>query len=549
MLPNFFIRFCAAIPLLGLLASSCNAAPTTLPDTQTISTPHGDVTGAVIGSVRRFTVPFAAPPTGRRRFLKAVPVDNWTSLNGTQLPSKCFQTNEQHPEGEGDEDCLYMNIYSRLGPQRQNGQRDPVLVWIHGGSFHSGGTSDLDAGIRSFVGERVIVVSLQYRLGMLGWLKWGTRGFAGNQGLTDVIEALKMIKSDISAYGGDPSSITIAGQSSGAELIKTLLVTPSAANLFERAILQSAPLDFVDQSASTASAVGSMVGTEFGCAPRAVRYCVQRQSLDRIAQVQNIVIDPSQTLDLASANLDFTAVEPFRPHVDGELVTRDFRQVIASGDQLENPSRPLLFSTVKNEGCNGVRKQLAGFPEPAWNQIAPGVLVALFPTRFGLIQSSGLYDLSAEGDDLRDELSQLTTDWYWVCPNQQTALRSAAKSGYSGNVFLAEFDMGIPRYPEDSILGCDRGVGHEDDIFAVFGNSLSANYSAAQKKLILEVQERWAAFVRRGSPNLNGIPEWPAVAASKGDLNVWVFGADSSKGTSAVRKTQRTEACAVYTTA
>lgn len=86
--------------------------------------------------------------------------------------------------------CPSRSIYSRLGPQRQNGQRDPVLVWIHGGSFHSGGTSDLDAGIRSFVGERVIVVSLQYRLGMLGWLKWGTRGFAGNQGLTDVIEAL-----------------------------------------------------------------------------------------------------------------------------------------------------------------------------------------------------------------------------------------------------------------------------------------------------------------------------------------------------------------------
>lgn len=237
----------------------------------------------------------------------------------------------------------------------RQGQRLPVMVWIHGGSFHQGDPSNLDEGIRSFViHQHVVVVTLQYRLGLLGWL--GAVNLPGNQGLTDVIQALsassssplppsprlplsfdplprslpllsvdpltrslpllsfaEFIQSDLRSYGADPTRVTLAGQSSGAEIIKTLLVTNAADSLFHRAIIQSAPLDYPDQSFYTMRNISDKAVIDLGCVRRGSR-CLREKS------VQDLLDEQTTILNLAldgtwSSLTDFAFAEPFRiPH-------------------------------------------------------------------------------------------------------------------------------------------------------------------------------------------------------------------------------------------
>ncbi|TNY21937.1 crystal protein [Rhodotorula diobovata] len=548
VLSSYVARFCAAAPLLGLLAASCQAAPvpeTVGPTLKTITTPHGNVTGEISDYVTRYTVPYAAPPVGTLRLSVAREVGAWDSLDATQLPPACVQ-DAGDGSVKGAEDCLYMNVYVP-GFARQ-GQRLPVMVWIHGGSFHQGDPSNLDEGIRSFViHQHVVVVTLQYRLGLLGWL--GAVNLPGNQGLTDVIQALKFIQSDLRSYGADPTRVTLAGQSSGAEIIKTLLVTNAADSLFHRAIIQSAPLDYPDQSFYTMRNISDKAVIDLGCVRRGFR-CLREKS------VQDLLDEQTTILNLAldgtwSSLTDFAFAEPFRIHIDGDLVTKDFRQVVASGQPLNVPSRPVIYSTVINEGCNGVQQVLPDpVPAAAWLPYASALLPRFFPRRTEDILDSGLYDpanLPEDQDAVRDELTQITTDFTWVCPAQQTALNQTATNGFSGNVYLAEFDVGVPYFGEGA-GGCAGGVGHQDDIRAIFGPTAAPGYSAAQNTLTSDVQQRWASFVRSGNPNnVDDLISWPPVATSTGDLNVLVLGADAATGKSAIKKTQRDEICKLGT--
>lgn len=156
------------------------------------------------------------------------------------------------------------------------------------------------------------------------------------------------VKTEIKAFGGDPSSVTLAGQSSGAELIKTLLVTPSATSLFARAILQSAPLDSHDQTIAVANKIGQVAAYNLDCNTAA---CFQAASVADILDAQyntNLVV---------KGNPEYSVRFPeswLRPVVDGKLVTREFRTVVASGQALEGPSKPLIFTTMKDENAQAI---------------------------------------------------------------------------------------------------------------------------------------------------------------------------------------------------
>lgn len=158
--------------------------------------------------------------------------------------------------------------------------------------------------------QNIVVVLIQYRLGALGFFT--TPSVSGNQAVKDIILALQTIKSDIASFGGDPSTITLAGQSSGASLITTLLATPSADTLFQRAIIQSAPLDFGDQSTSTAQAIGSQFLQALNCTTVA---CAQSAPVSSVLSAQSTVFAQAPTTNPAIA-----ASLPLRPYVDGSLV-------------------------------------------------------------------------------------------------------------------------------------------------------------------------------------------------------------------------------------
>lgn len=160
-----------------------------------------------------------------------------------------------------------------------------------------------------------------------------------------IIMALRYVNTEISAFGGDPARVTLAGQSSGAELVKTLLVTPSATPYFARAILQSAPLDLKDQSIEMGNRISQLALSNLNCTSTA---CLASASVEGLLAAQDQII----ALGQAGGITGLSATESFiRPVVDRKLVTREFREAVARGEPLEGPRKKLMLTVMKEEGA------------------------------------------------------------------------------------------------------------------------------------------------------------------------------------------------------
>jgi para-nitrobenzyl esterase len=197
------------------------------------------------GDVAFLGIPFGAPPVGERRFRAPEPPASWAGVRkATAWGFACPQGSHPIPgfaaSGPQDEDCLYLNVYTPAA----DSQRRPVMFWIHGGAFtHGTGAEPLfDGGPLARRGD-VVVVTINYRLGALGYLYLGDHlpgaGLTANAGQLDQIAALQWVHDNIEAFGGDPGNVTIFGESAGAGAIGALLGMPAATGLFHRAILES----------------------------------------------------------------------------------------------------------------------------------------------------------------------------------------------------------------------------------------------------------------------------------------------------------------------
>ncbi len=221
--------------LLGLIAAvPASAAPRSL----TISTDKGSVAGASADEVDRFLgIPYAAPPVGTGRWQPPAPAAAWTGTRSATSPgSRCLQFGGDTGPGMS-EDCLYLNVYT---PAHRKNRPLPVLFWIHGGGFSSGSGDTQDGSLIARTDD-VVVVTINYRLGVFGFL--GLPGLskqgAGNYGLLDQQAALRWTQRNIGASGGDASRVTIAGLSAGGHSVCALLASPPARGLFSGAIIQS----------------------------------------------------------------------------------------------------------------------------------------------------------------------------------------------------------------------------------------------------------------------------------------------------------------------
>ncbi|XP_049808883.1 cholinesterase-like [Schistocerca nitens] len=178
-------------------------------------------------------IPYATPPLGKLRFQAPQPAGNWEGVrNATQYGSDCIQ-----PDGSGSEDCLYLNVYVPGVPEE--GAQLPVMFWVYGGGFRGGSGSDEEYGPDFLVSYGVILVTINYRLGQLGFLSTGDAVAPGNAGLKDQQLALSWVQRNIARFGGDPQQITIFGHSAGGMSISLHFVSPMSAGLFSRAIIQS----------------------------------------------------------------------------------------------------------------------------------------------------------------------------------------------------------------------------------------------------------------------------------------------------------------------
>ncbi|KAK7038100.1 carboxylic ester hydrolase [Favolaschia claudopus] len=458
-----------------------------------VYTPIGTAQGVADGSgANRFAVKYAT----HTRWAASTVATKWAlptgAKNASGLPLACPQPSVD--PSTYTEDCLSMMLYVPTSLKANSGV--PTLLWIHGGSFIAGSATapGLD-GSKLAVATNSIVAVMQYRLGALGFMAPdGTTNLA----VKDSIAAMNFLAKVVPSFGGSSSKITLAGQSSGAGMIRALLAAPSASSLFQSAILQSDPIDYGFLNVSTQNALQSSFNTLTGCAA-SDKACQSSLSVDAILSAQVTLGDNAPSIDASTGS-----AEPIRPVRDGSLIntpldlTAPFPPV----------SKPILLTNVKNEAGPTIFGAFTGILAPS--VFGPVCAASLGDARTETIQASPFYPTSNIADT-RVPLETLGTDWIWRCPTWSLA---RSWSGNGGRVFVGMFVTGATYPVNNAIAFCLQpgSVCHQDDIEIVFGTV--PNPTPAQAQLTTEMQARYKAFLTTGSPNAAGLSSWTAATTT-----------------------------------
>ena len=239
-------RLCAVTLLAAALGLACFANA----DPLTVMTAQGSVHGKLVseGRTRAFLgIPFAAPPVGDLRWKAPQPPAQWSGVrDATNFAARCAQwpiwADYIFQDSGPSEDCLYLDVYAPATASPAH--KLPVMVWIHGGGYAAGGSSEPRYSNSPLVDRGVLLVNINYRMGVFGFLasedlRREGGGVAGNYGLMDMVAALQWVQANISHFGGDPNNVTIFGESAGSFAVSTLMASPLAQGLYQKAIGES----------------------------------------------------------------------------------------------------------------------------------------------------------------------------------------------------------------------------------------------------------------------------------------------------------------------
>ncbi|CAL1705646.1 unnamed protein product [Somion occarium] len=470
----------------------------------TVSTPFGNAHGASDDSgTTRFAVKYA----NHNRWQASTVVTSWLLPNGqsdpTAMPMACPQTDLN--SSAFVEDCLSMVLY--VPDSVKSGSKAPTLMWIHGGSFTFGSANGpgLD-GSKLATATNSIVAVIQYRLGALGL--YAPSGET-NLAVKDVMTAMTFLQRVLPSFGGDASQITIAGQSAGASMIRTLLAVPSAQNLFKQAILQSDTMDYGFYTPEIHQTLLNHFKASLSCSATDTT-CLNALSLTDILNAESDLSGAAPGLTPAA-----NPAEPLRPVHDGTLVTSTFTPITP----FPRVNKPLLITTVNDEagftiyggvGPGGLDPATYEFMvDSAFGQKSATTLLAF--ADYAVPASANSTDGDGGETDVTPQLQQMGTDQVWRCPSW-TFARNWVSNG--GRAFVGEFVVGASYPGNEEVPFCtDSGVVcHQDDIEIVFGTA--PNPTPAQAALIQEIQARYSAFLRTGNPNTDSLRTWTAAGTS-----------------------------------
>lgn len=434
-------------------------------------------------------IPYAAPPVGERRWRPPARPRPWHGVRDATAPSPiCPQRGG--PAVAGQEDCLYLDVTVPAGTER--GDRLPVLVWLHGGGLVSGGAREYDGARLATTGD-VVVVTLNYRLGALGFLSAPSLGaVGGNYGLMDQAEALRWVRRNAARFGGDPGNVTLAGQSGGARSVCAQLASPDARGLFHRAIVQSGACDNAVPTVAEAHAFGDRATTEVGCAGAAdVAACLRAVAPERLVGVLPGIAD-----DLGSRVAD----QPWNPVAGTPLLPRQPADALRDGSAARVP---LMVGATRDE----MRAFVVG--ETVTAEDYRTQLTGMFGADAATVLAE--YPLD-DGDDPAVALATVLTDWggrIGACPVLRTA-----EAAVHQPVYAYEFaeDSGVvdEGFPMGAFHGLD--LSYLWDLDMVWDPYPPLN--ADQQRLSATMIDYWTAFARAGDPNGPGRPHWPEFGAS-----------------------------------
>jgi para-nitrobenzyl esterase len=460
----------------------------------------GTVSGEVEDGVARFLgIPYAAPPFGENRFQPPGPVRPWDGVRdatqyGPTVPKGDYPPQYQPllPEQSiPGEECLNLNVWTPAAAMdAAHGAGLPVLVWIHGGSFMNGSGSVTAYDGTHFAQDDVVCVTINYRLSADGFLYTAQDEGSGtaNRGLQDQVAALEWVRDNIATFGGDPSRVTVAGESAGAMSVSTLLAMPSARGLFAQAITQSGATAHTlepELALRVTERLAEVLGVE---ATREAFAAVD--VADLVAAASGLVVEVQTAPDPQKWGPLALSLLPFAPVVDGTVLPRHPLEAFADGDAADVA---LMTGTNRDES----RLFL----------VAPGVIDLVDDNALGL--GSGAYGLSPDAlEHYRrnrpqatpgDVMAAVVTDWFFAVPAARVA---EARAAAGATTWMYRFD----HPPKEANNGF--GACHAVEIpyvFATHGQpgALPLLGSHPSDEVARAAHGAWVSFVTTGSPG------WP----------------------------------------
>lgn len=473
------------------------ALPTSPPSAQVdpslARTATGMVRGVVASDHRLFAgIPYAAPPVGPLRFRPPAKAVAWNGVRDARKPGpRCLQDPGSDPEfgRQSDEDCLTLNVWTPVLP----GPARPVMVWIHGGAFMNGSGNIYDGRWLASRGG-IIVVTINYRLGTLGFLAHpalGAPGDVGNYGLADQQAALRWVRDNIANFGGDPAKVTVAGESAGGMSVCDHLVAPGSKGLFRAAIIQSAPCA-AQAGLPTAEKASLDYAARVGCGdPRTAAKCLRELPADKL---RTPISYYSIGADALPGPVIGTSVLPVDPVT--AMAGNDAARV------------PVLIGTNRDEFTLFVALQYLRLGKNYTQEQYPQLLRDTFGANAVAVRDR--YPIHNFGGNVASAYSAAVTDGVFAC----VSARMSDDLARVGPVFAYEFnDRDAPAPEPMRTLPFPVGASHSLELRYLFEVGGAPPLNKAQQTLSDQMIAYWSQFVTTGVPAVTGQPKWPQLGA------------------------------------
>jgi para-nitrobenzyl esterase len=465
-----------------------------------VMTTKGAVAGTAAEAMNEYLgIPYAAPPVGALRWRPPQPPAAWSGVRqATAFAPECPQAPGGFPPGSGaqSEDCLYLNVFV---PQAAGRGRLPVMVWMPGGANVSGDSAGYDPA--RLAARGVIVVTMDYRLGVLGFLAHpaltAEQGTSGDYGLMDQQAALRWVRQNIDAFGGNSDNVTLFGESAGGYDTIDQLASPLARGLFQKAIVESGSAVFGEESLSAAEAQGQQAATAMGCTDQSLA-CM------RAAPVSAVLAATAPSS--GDVDIDGTVL-PQPVSAGGQYPVFSARQFNHVPVMIGTNHDELRILPAETELATGTPLTAAGYVPAIEATFALGGGVSAQRAQ----QIADAYPLSAYGGNPSIALGAAATDALMVCPS----LNVIQGTSRLVPTYQYEFaDENAPGMPFLSGVSFPLGAYHGAELQYLFEISGFGPLDLSQQQLSAQMVGYWTQFAKTSNPNSAGLPAWPESSAA-----------------------------------